>query len=160
MEQSLIDELIQSLKRIIDKKDLIRLPEAGFYEKLNLKSTDYSFIIDINRKGRKKPKFTLQLRNNNSKDAPLIRLDLLGPPHSNPPGDFSFSGELIPCPHIHIANSEYGLKIAYPLNNKYAKMFLTENEQDDLVLVLKNFLSRCNVANVNDFEYLYQTELI
>lgn len=32
-------------------------------------------------------------------------------------------------------------------------MYLTDEELKDIAAVLKKFLERCNVANINDFEY-------
>lgn len=89
-----------------------------------------------------------------------MRLDLYGLPHQNPEGDFPFAGEQIPCPHIHIAHPEYGHSMAYPLNNTYAKIYLNDEMLEDTVLMVKEFLSRCNVANINDYTYIYQSELL
>lgn len=160
LDINIINELINCLKRIILEKPIFHLPQKGFYDKIDLKSSEFLFIIDVNRKGRKKPKFTLQLRNKATKDAALLRLDLIGPDHPNPEGDFPFADETIPCPHIHIAHPDYGDGIAYPLNTEYANMYLTEKQFDDLVFILKLFLERCNVGNINDMTYEYQTELI
>ncbi|MCM3663486.1 hypothetical protein M3204_03670 [Mesobacillus subterraneus] len=160
MEIKLITELINCLKRIVHETPTFHLPEKGFYEKLDLKSSEYQFIVDVNRKGRKKPKFTLQLRSKSNKDYSLLRLDILGPDHPNPEGDFPFSGEVIPCPHLHIAHPEYGDSIAYPLNNEYANIYLTKTQLEDLVEILKTFLKFCNVGNIEDIQYEYQIELI
>ena len=160
LDTKLINELINCLKRIVQETPKFHIPEKGFYDNLNLKSSEFAFIVDVNRKGRKKSKFTLQLRNKANKETPLLRLDLIGPDHPNPEGDFPFSGEVIPCPHLHIAHPEYGDSIAYPLSSKYANMYLSEAQFDDLVFILKSFLKRCNVGNIDDIAYEYQTELI
>ncbi|MCM3528304.1 hypothetical protein M4D56_04185 [Cytobacillus oceanisediminis] len=160
MDIKLINDLINCLKRIIQESPTFHLPERGLYEKLELKSTEFQFIVDVNRKGRKKPKFSLQLRSKGNKDYTLLRLDILGPDHPNPEGDFPYSGEIIPCPHLHIAHPEYGDSIAYPLNNEYAKIYLTDEHLEDLVLILKEFLKLCNVGNIEDINYEYQAELI
>jgi hypothetical protein len=117
------------------------------------------FFKQSNRKGRKKPKCTFQLREQQHKDKPLLRLDILGPAHPNPPGDFPYTGEIIYCPHLHIAHPEYGDSIAYPLNNVYAKMYLTEEELKEIEILLRKFLERCNVGNINDYTFNYQSEL-
>ncbi|AMQ06786.1 DUF6978 family protein [Sporosarcina psychrophila] len=160
MNLNTINELINCFKMILYENPTFHIPENGSYENLDLKSSNFSFIVDINRRGRKKPKFTLQLRDQRNKDNPLLRLDMLGPDHSNPDGSFPYSGEVVPCPHIHIAHPEYGTSIAYPLNEEYAKMYLNNEQIDDLVLILKEFLKRCNVGNIEDIDFEYQAELI
>ena len=160
MDINEINELISCLKRIVYDKPIFYIPSKGHYENIDLKSSEFLFIVDVNRKGRKKPKFTLQLRSKANKDTPLLRLDLIGPDHPNPEGDFPFSGEIIPCPHIHIAHPDYGDAIAFPLNEEYANIYLTKEQLDDLVIVLKTFLKRCNVGNIGDIKFEYQTELI
>lgn len=159
MEQDLIDELINCLKMIEDNVSIFNLPSKGFQDSIDLKSHSHYFLVDINRKGRKKPQFTLQLRNKSYKDFPLLRLDIIGPPHPNPEGDFPYAGESIPCPHIHIANEKYATKIAYPLNEEYAKMYLTDDQLSDLIETLKEFLKYCNVGNINTVKFLAQNEL-
>jgi hypothetical protein len=151
-----INELINSLKEIINNDPNIFIPIAGERNRIELKSNSYLFTVDLNRSGHKKPKCTFQLREQQQKDQPLLRLDLIGRTHVNPPGNYELAGEEIPCPHLHIAHPEYGDSIAYPLNNNYAKIFLTENEQKDLIKVLKSFLERCNVENIETYKYSYQ----
>lgn len=160
MDSNEINELIDCLKRITHDSNSFYLPEKGSYDQLDLKSNKSFFIVDVNRKGRKKPQFTLQLRDKEHKDCALLRLDMIGPPHKNPEGDFPFAGEIIECPHLHIAHPDYGSSIAYPLNNDYAKIYLTDAQIMDLVLILKMFLERCNVGNIDDIHYEYQQELI
>ncbi|NCU16829.1 DUF6978 family protein [Pallidibacillus pasinlerensis] len=159
MDLNTINELIDCLKKIIHQSQSIDIPKKGESLKLELKSTSFYFFIDINRKGRKKPKCTFQLREHQHKDKPLLRLDILGPAHPNPPGDFPYAGEIISCPHLHIAHPEYGDSIAYPLNNVYAKMYLTEEELKEIEILLRKFLERCNVGNINDYTFNYQSEL-
>jgi hypothetical protein len=155
-----INEYINCLKMIVYENPQYILPEKGDCDQIELKSKHFLFLVDVNRKGRKKPKFTLQLRNKASKESPLLRLDLIGPDHPNPEGDFPYSGEIIPCPHLHIAHPDYGAAIAYPLNTEYANIYLTEEQYEDLILILKKFLIRCNVGNIDDLEYEFQTELL
>lgn len=160
MDFSIINELITSLKRIIELNPILKLPEAGKSDKIELKSNSFYFWVDINRKGRKKPQCTFQLREKQHKDSPLLRLDIIGPDHPNPPGDFPLAGRVIPCPHLHIAHPDYGDSIAYPLDDNYAKMYITDEELHEIDTLLKKFLERCNVGNINDYNYEYQTELL
>ena len=94
------------------------------------------FIIDINRKGKRKPtKCTYQ--NRYKKDIILLRLDIDGPEHENP------DGIEIPCPHIHIYREGYETKWAYPLPDE-----VFENT-NDLITTLLNFLNYCRVVNTD-----------
>jgi hypothetical protein len=154
-----INDLIQCLKRIINENTEIVIPQFGEKDKIELKSSKYLFIVDLNRKGHKKPKCTFQLREQQHKDLALLRLDLVGREHENPPGDYPLAGQVIPCPHIHIAHPEFGSSIAFPLDDPYVRMFLTEDELKDLALVLKKFLERCNVGNIDDYKYYYNLSL-
>ncbi|MDY0396819.1 hypothetical protein RWE15_24095 [Virgibacillus halophilus] len=104
----------------------------------------------------KKPKCTFQLREQQNKDFPLLRLDIIGRTHKNPAGDFPYADMDIPCPHLHIAHPDYGTSIAYPLNDTYAKIVLTDKELNDLGKVLCSFLERCNVGNINEYTINYQ----
>ncbi|PAD21651.1 DUF6978 family protein [Terribacillus saccharophilus] len=160
MDIKQINYLIDCLKMLLHRNPDLVIPVVGNKMKLELKSDKHLFLIDVNRAGHKKPKCTYQLREQQQKDFPLMRLDLLGPTHKNPPGDFELADQDIPCPHIHIADPEYGTSIAYPLNHKYANMYLTDEETKDLALVLQKFLKRCNVGNFLDYNISYQPDLI
>jgi len=158
MDSKLINEFILCLKKLSHKDPIINLPLIGEYHKLKADSSKYSFLIDINRKGRK-GYLTLQLRNSNYQDKPLIRLDISGPAHKNPEGDFEGAGQIIPCPHMHIATEKYGDSIAYPLDHESINLHLTYNMLHDLVIVLRNFLKYINTGNINDFYFHYQDQL-
>lgn len=160
MDLKTINEMILSLKRIINESDKINLPTEGNADKLELKSNLFYFWVDVNRKGRLKRRCTLQLREKQHKDKPLLRLDLTGPPHQNPPGTHQLAGQIIPCPHLHIADPDYGDSIAYPLDHNYAKIYLTEEELEDIIALLIKFLERCNIGNINDYTYEEQGELL
>lgn len=160
MNQSIIDQLINSLKRIVESNNTIDIPSSSEKGIIELKSKNHLFIVDMNRNGHKKPKCTFQLRNQENKDQPLLRLDLIGRNHTNPPGDYHLAGQTIPCPHIHIAHPDYGDNIAYPLNDTYAKMYLTDEEINDLMIVLQEFLKRCNVGNIDSYNFQLQDNLL
>lgn len=152
--------LISSLKRISHSIEEIWLPDTGKKSSLALKSSLTTFTVDLNRAGRRSPKCTFQLREDINRDVKLIRLDIAGPHHTNPNGDFPYAGETIPCPHIHIADELYGDSIAYPLNENYAKMYLTDEELEDVALILQKFLLRVNTANLDDFKINATTTLL
>lgn len=63
----------------------------------------------------------------------LRRLDLAGPPHTNP------DGEDLPCPHLHIYREGYGDKWAVPVP-------LDEfSDTEDLWQALKDFMEHCSI---------------
>lgn len=159
MQQDDINELINQFKRLILDNNTINIPKSNQYERLDAKSVSKFFYIDLNRKGNKIRRFTLQLRSQERKDLPLLRFDLLGPPHENPPGNFPYAGELIPCPHLHIAHEDYGDRIAYPLTDEITQMNLTEAELDDFVVILKTFLLRSNIEGIESYNYAYQEDM-
>lgn len=159
MDIEQINELIDALKMILAKGTNINIPPPRDGNKIELKSSKYTFTVDLNRKGHLKPKVTFQLRENQHKDFPLLRLDLIGRSHTNPPGEFPYANIRIPCPHLHIAHPEHGTSIAYPLDSEYAKMVLNDKDMENLVLVLKGFLKRCNVSNINDYSFSEQSSL-
>lgn len=158
MDINLINDFINCLKRLNSKSKDIFLPLKGQYKKIKAHSTNYSFIIDINLKGRL-GHITLQLRNSNHQDKPILRLDITGPAHKNPEGDFEGAGKIIPCPHMHIADPLYGDSIAYPLDHENVKMYLTNDELSDLVIILRQFLNYINTANINDFNFYWQNQM-
>ncbi|BDH60703.1 hypothetical protein MTP04_08330 [Lysinibacillus sp. PLM2] len=159
MRQSEINDLINQFKRLILDNNMITIPKSNEYIKLDAKSSTKYFYVDINRKGNRIKRFTLQLRNQEKKELPLLRFDLVGPPHPNPPGDFPFAEKVIPCPHLHIAHEEYGDKIAYPLTYELVQMRLTPEELSDFVKILKSFLKRCNIEGIESYNYSYQEEM-
>lgn len=160
MDFKTLNEMILSLKRIINEADKINIPPTGSAKKVELKSNLFYFWVDVNRKGSLKNRCTFQLREKQQRDKVLLRMDLVGPPHQNPPGTYELAGQIILCPHIHIAHPEYGDSVAYPLDHNYAKMYLTKEELEDMVASLTKFLERCNVGNISDYTYEEQVELL
>jgi len=63
-----------------------------------------------------------------------MRLDLDGPPHTNP------DGQEIPCPHLHIYREGYGDKWASPLPAaRYPNV-------KDLFSTFEEFMRHCNIT--------------
>ncbi len=84
-------------------------PYAGEKLAIPLTSADKreNFILDINRGRIKLTQATFQ---NRARQAiVLLRLDIDGPPHTNP------DGAELACPHLHIYREGYGTKWAYPI---------------------------------------------
>ena len=53
-----ISKMIESIKQIIEQNQYIHIPPFGQSKQLNLKSNNYAFFLDLNRKGHKRPKCT------------------------------------------------------------------------------------------------------
>jgi len=127
-----VQRLFDLVKEFVDASR-IDFPNIGEYVVRELKSTDgrESFLVDINRKGRKPAKCTFQNRYQVTEI--LLRLDIDGPTHDNP------DGEEVPCPHIHVYREGYADKWAFPIDSKEF------TDTSDLVISFREFLSRCNV---------------
>lgn len=151
--------MLTSLKYIVENKNkIITIPKIGEKDCLSLHSNNYDFLFDLNRGGHKKSKCTFQLRHGSR---PLLRFDLIGKAHFNPVGDYTYSGQTVECPHVHLADFKgYGIKVALPLNDPIVRIKLNEYGTNDLIFCLKETLIRVNVANRDDFNYNEATELI
>jgi hypothetical protein len=133
-------------KRISD--DMLFFPLADKFIEIPVISMDESesFLIDVNRKGTiKMSKCTYQ--NRYRKTNILLRLDLNGPPHSNPKVQKvplsifeKYNGALIRCPHLHLYTEGYGTKWAVPAEDEGFR------ELDDLFNILMEFFDYCNIV--------------
>src|ERR1035437_20984 len=107
LTQDEADRLMAMQKRAADEKDWL-FPVPGDRIAIPLTSLDKreNFILDVTRAQIKITKATYQNRARTA--IILIRLDLDGPPHTNP------DGAEVPCPHLHIYREGYGDKWAIP----------------------------------------------
>ena len=160
MDNHELYEMIESLKKIIVSDSFIALPSSGQAITLDASGKNYDFLLDINRQSYRRPKCTFQLRDKDNKSRILFRFDLIGKNHPNPPGDFEYSDMKISCPHVHIATHPLGTAYAYPLDAKEINIYLDENDYEDIILALKSFLVRINIANRNDFQYTLNEDII
>lgn len=161
MENLEISDMINSLKRLLHEDKIINLPTQGKSLLLDLHSSNYDFLFDINRKGHKLIKCTFQLREINHRSDPLIRFDLIGKAHPNPVGSYGHAGERIPCPHVHMANfPEYGIAVALPINDPMVRLNIPASAYNDILFCLNEILARINVANRDDFRYTLNQELL
>lgn len=136
LPQSEADRLLALPKRLTECPK-IDFPSSGSFLELDAESVDGNekFIVDINRRGRiKLTKCTYQERFKVVEV--LVRLDIDGPPHTNP------DGVEMPCPHLHVYREGYGTKWAHPLP---AGAFA---DPADLIRTLKDFLAYCNITGV------------
>src|SRR5699024_6865527 len=108
MDIKTINDMILSLKKIINEPAKINIPLMDNATKIESKSSLFYFWVEVNRKGRLKKRYTLQLMEKQHRDKVLLRLDLVGPPHQNPPVAYELADQTNPCPHLHMAHPEDG----------------------------------------------------
>ena len=133
LTQAEADALIAMEKRCAEDKDWL-FPKPGENLVIPLESPDKRehFLLDITRGRIKLTQATYQ---NRARQAVVLkRLDLGGPPHTNP------DGQELPCPHIHIYREGYGTKWAYSLPERYPV-------GGSLIAMFDAFLQDCNVVD-------------
>ncbi|MDZ4688836.1 MAG: hypothetical protein SH850_27490 [Planctomycetaceae bacterium] len=134
------------------------MPGAGEGMTFALESLDgrTAFLIDANRPGKiKLTKATYQERYR-VVDV-LARLDIDGPPHTNPavtnpplPMLAPYNGATVPCPHYHFFVEGYEVRWAVPAS------VVGLNQTIDLVLALREFMTHCGVQEVPTIQYPMQ----
>jgi len=134
LPQDEADRLMAMEKRAVDEKEWL-FPAPGDRVAIPLTSLNKreSFMLDVTRAQIKLTKATYQ---NRARAAIiLMRLDLDGPPHSNP------DGVEIPCPHLHIYREGYGDKwaIAAPRD--------TYTDTLELFSTFEAFMQQCNITD-------------
>ncbi|MAT16276.1 MAG: hypothetical protein CMJ46_13515 [Planctomyces sp.] len=135
LKQEEVEKLLSMPKKLTAVTS-IQFPILDEYIELDANSVDESerFIFDVSRKGRfKLLKCTYQERY--LKTEALLRLDVDGPPHTNP------DGQRIECPHLHIYREDFGDRWAIPAPPNLVIA-------NDLVRTLKNFLSYAKVVEI------------
>jgi len=130
------------LSKIIKNPKKLKFPLPGEQKEINVLSIDgkEKFILDINRARIKLTKCTY--KNRYRKDIVLLRLDIDGRPHLNPP---ELGGKTIDCPHLHIFKEGYGDKWAIQLPD-----FFTNDK--DLIIKLFGFSDYCNINNAKEIQ--------
>lgn len=155
-----IKTMIKCLKEIVEKEKEIQIPSFRHADQIHLTGDNYNFLLDLNRKGHKRPKCTFQLREKRNKDHPLVRVDLIGPSHHNPTGDFKWNNEDIKCPHLHRADfPKYGMHVAVPLLEENDNFQLTQSDLKHLIKCLQKTLEFLNVQNIDKYEIIEQGSL-
>jgi hypothetical protein len=133
-------DLLNALKELKSKR-MIKFPSPGSAQQLDVNTKDGKdkFIIDINRKGKiSLSKCTYQTRYKNS--IKLLRLDIDGPPHTNP------DSKEVPCPHLHIYKEGFAVRWAYPIGPNIFK------NTSDLVQTLIDFLEYNYIENIPNIQ--------
>ncbi|MBI5695720.1 MAG: hypothetical protein HZC51_08285 [Nitrospirae bacterium] len=146
LSQDEADFLLALNKKAQNDNDVFDFPNLGASLVFPVVSLDEreSFLVDVNRSRMILSKCTFMGRYHSN--IVLARLDISGPPHTNPnvaqpPADFSgFNGHQIPCPHLHLFVEGYDDKWAMPAPAD------TFNNTDNLHNTLDNFLSFFNVT--------------
>ena len=139
LSQQRSEDLRQMAKVIVDKVPLT-FPMADSAILVNATSTDgrEHFLFDVNRKGKiKLSKCSYQ--NRHSIIEILLRLDIDGPPHTNPDGEF------MPCPHLHVYREGFDDQWAIALPAAFT-------DTTDLVQTFREFLKYCNVAPIPELQ--------
>ena len=131
-----IQELLEVLKRIQYDKEYFEFPEKGEHKMLEAYSLDgkIKFLIDIVPSGNKRRKNKIKYQERFNKDVILVRLDLNGPPHTNP------DGTIVSGNHLHIVQDEYDDRFAIEIPEGLI-------DETDRIQTLINFLKYCNVEN-------------
>jgi len=146
LTQSEADGLIAMQKKRT-KEEMYNFPLAGERLTIPIISVDEreSFLIDINRGRIRLTKCTYQDRY--QKTIILVRLDIDGPPHTNPevlnippPYFESYNGQTIQCPHLHLYVEGFMDKWAIPAPSD--KFLNTNNLRD----TLDDFFRYCNIV--------------
>jgi len=152
------DKLFKLKKKIFSEFQLI-FPSSG--DKLTIEcyseNKRYQFQADINRRGYIKPK--LGFMNRYNKVVILRRMDIIGPPHTNPPEAIGldlfdeFANTEIPCPHLHFYIEGFNDKWALPLEKVVEISITDEDSPYDIML---KFFNYCNIEEPNFDLNLFQ----
>jgi len=154
MPQTEADALIAMEKHCVENKSW-SFPHAGARLSVSLTSPDKreNFMLDITRATIRLTKATYQNRARHA--IILMRLDLDGPPHPNPPNVPAeprhawlapYAGQLITCPHLHLYVEGYGDKWAVPAPAaKYPNVA-------DLFSTFEAFMRHCNITQLPRIE--------
>jgi hypothetical protein len=133
LNQATADALIAMEKHSLETRE-IEFPSGGKKLEIDLVSKDGNekFLLDVVRGRIKISKVTFQ---NRARDTVvLVRLDIDGPPHTNPDGTF------VPCPHLHVFRQGYDDKWAEPM----PPAFFTN--PSDPIHTFNEFMRYCNVT--------------
>lgn len=134
LSQSEADRLL-GLEKIRTTDDTFIYPSGGEHLEIPISSIDFTedFIISV-VPGKIDIMSTRNQLRCKSGNIILARLDTGSRPHKNP------DGTIIGCPHIHIFKEGYGVRYAYPVDEKQFPHL------DDPFQLLQDFLTFCNIT--------------
>jgi len=157
--QAEANSLLVMPKRLTkEARSNFRMPNSDERLTFTLESLDgrTAFLIDANRRGKIKLTKCTYLERYRSVDC-LARLDIDGPPHTNPTAASPpllilapYNGMLVPCPHYHFFVEGYADKWAVPAT------VVGFNQTTDLVATLREFMTHCGVDEVPTIQYPMQ----
>lgn len=131
------------------------MPSAGDGRTYQIESLDgrTAFLMDVNRRGKIKLTRCSYLERYRITDI-LARLDIDGPPHTNPvvttpplPTLAAHVGATIACPHFHYYVEGFDDRWAVPASEAGFQ------QTTDLVLALREFMSHCGVQEVPTIQH-------
>lgn len=139
LPQEEADLLMEMEKKFVFSSTISVAPGTDQSFKLVALHEEEEFIFDVSRSEYRLSKVTYQART--KKVIPLVRLDIDGSPHKNPPlwGD----EDVIRGSHVHIYREGYGTKVAYPLDH------IDVQSPKNVVLTFKDFCS-CRYCNIKE----------
>lgn len=146
LTQSEADDLI-NISKMKESNDSYGFPRPG--EKLTIPIISHdeqeNFLMDVSRARIRLTKCTYQERYQQM--VILVRLDLDGPPHTNPevvsvplPYLLPYNGQTIDCPHLHLYVEGFMDKWAIPTPNDEFP------DTTNLYTTLQDFFHYCNVV--------------
>lgn len=103
MDSALYNNLLGKIKAF--ENNIVNLPCFGQQSKhdlIHIIDDTERFKLIINRKGHRNPDTLTIMLNSFSNKLPMIRFDVNGADHENPP-----HGTVVPTPHLHIFTDEY-----------------------------------------------------
>lgn len=133
LTQDEADSLIAVEKHCRDNTLFTYPPDPGDAMKVPLVTADdrEHFILSMRRGQIALTKATYLMRARVS--IPLVRLDVDGPPHSNP------DGTLVLTPHLHLYREGFRDRWAFPVPDRFSDV-------NDFWQALQDFMGYCNVA--------------
>lgn len=131
------------------------MPSAGEGRTFQLESLEgrTTFLVDVNRRGKIKLSRCSYLERYRITDT-LARLDLGGPPHTNPiepspplPILIPYKGARIECPHFHFFVEGFEARWAIPAAEAGFQ------QTTDLIDALREFMNHCGVEDLPNIQY-------
>lgn len=151
--QAEADRLRTMAKRLTTPSE-VQLPTSGEMVTFEAESVDRreKFCIDANRRGKIRQLKCTYLERYQVVTI-LARLDVGGPPHTNPRAREvplrsleSYNGAIIPCPHLHFYVEGYEDRWAVPAPGSAFR------HAEDLTVTLREFMVYCGVGNIPDLQ--------
>lgn len=135
-----VERLIAVTKHFVERT-VINFPGFGCSLEREVCSDEGhdDFLVDVNRRGKvKRTKCSYQERY--AVTDIIFRLDIDGPPHTNPDGAW------VPCPHLHVYKEGFADKWAYPIDT------MQFTDTNNLTKTFREFLHHCNIHDLPEIQ--------